>query len=338
MFILTKLRQLFAVRSPKPQVAATAKPTSPAQSGSARADAAQSVRGLYLEMLLQSDALDSTELSVPEKLVGQMVEQALRNVDQRGASVPRLPMVIPLLLKQLRDPNASIREYVTIIKQEPVVAQTVLQVANSVYFNPYRKPLRTFEQAVSVLGIHGLRQVLATAVLQPIIHGGDPLPQQIWEHALACSACCQALAQREGVDPFNAYLTGLVQGIGAVTIYNLVQQSSRDYLNGGRASPALMAQLLTRWAASLTYWIAQDWQLPSDIVRALGAAAEPDSNGTALAQILQRAQVLCQAYMTQRAGRTDAMATLRLATALHCPPAVLETIDTVFMTALDGMQ
>src|SRR6478609_2801766 len=61
----------------------------------------------YLQLLLGAPVLStpgagataSGNLGVPEKLVRQVVEQQLRNGDLRRAAVPRLPTVIPLLLK-----------------------------------------------------------------------------------------------------------------------------------------------------------------------------------------------------------------------------------------------
>ena len=178
--------------------------------------------------------------SVPEKLVGQAIAQQVRDSEQRRNAVPRLPAIIPLLLRQLRDPHASARDYVAVIKQDPVVAAAVLKIANSVYFNPYRKNVENFEHAVATLGIDGLRMVLSTAVLQPIVRGqNSKLPQKIWDHSLACAVCCQQLAERAHSDGFKAYLLGLVHDVGAVTLFNQVQAQSAAHLNGQAPGMAL---------------------------------------------------------------------------------------------------
>ncbi|HSB96870.1 MAG TPA: HDOD domain-containing protein [Spongiibacteraceae bacterium] len=284
---------------------------------------------LYLQILLAEERPDSANLSVPEKLVRQVVEQQLRNGELRRAAVPRLPTVIPLLLKQLRDPNASARDYVAVIRQDPVVATAVLTLANSAYFNPYRKQVDNFEQAVAALGINGLRLVLSTAVLQPIVRGrGDSLPQKVWNQSFVCAICCQQLAERERLDAFKAYLAGLVHNIGLVTIYNQVQQQSQQHLSDTRPGRNLLLQLIEQWSQPLAYWIAQDWQLPTEIIRALGAQGEktPTSN-IEFAAVLQRASHFAETYMLERAGRVERSALLQLAASEGFPEDILATLD-----------
>lgn len=281
----------------------------------------------YLQLLLGEKA--SGNLSVPEKLVRQVVEQQLRNGELRRAAVPRLPTVIPLLLKQLRDPNASARDYIAIIRQDPVVASAVLTFANSAYFNPYRKQIDNFEQAVATLGINGLRMVLSTAVLQPIVRGrGDSLPQRVWDQSFICAICCQQLAGRAQLDPFKAYLLGLLYNIGVVTIYNQVQQQGAQHLQGATPSTDLLLQLIEQWAQPLAYWIAQDWQLPEEIVRALGAQDDKGGN-EGLADALLRASHFAEAYALERAGRLERKVVIRLAEKTGLPADILAQLDTV---------
>ena len=65
--------------------------------------------------------------------------------------MPRLPEVIPLLLKSLRDPDASASDYVAIIKRDPLLAAAVLKVANSAYFKPSGSAHANYERAVVAL-------------------------------------------------------------------------------------------------------------------------------------------------------------------------------------------
>lgn len=329
-------KRWFGARRRHPEPAAVRPIAPPRPATAPPADTAlDRLRPLYLQLLLGGEGDDSAPLSVPEKLVGQMVEQQVRDGELRGTAVPRLPTIIPLLLKQLRDPNASARDYVAIIKQDPVVAAAVLKVADSVYFNPYRKPLDNFERAVGALGIEGLRLVLSTAVLQPILQGrGDTLPQRVWDHSLACAVCCQQLAEREGVDSFKAYLCGLVHDIGMVTLYNQVQLQSRQYLDGQRPGSALLAQLLAQWSRPLAYWIAQDWQLPADIVRALGAQGERLPAPPPMARILERANHLCEAFLLQRAGRLEEEELARIAAALDFPDNIIAQMESVSVESI----
>lgn len=286
------------------------------------------LHGRYLQSLLGATGTPGTgNLGVPEKLVRQVVEQQLRNGELRRAAVPRLPTVIPLLLKQLRDPNASARDYIAIIRQDPVVAAAVLTFANSAYFNPYHKQIDNFEQAVATLGINGLRMVLSTAVLQPIVRGrGDSLPQRVWDQSFICAICCQQLAAQTQLDTFKAYLLGLIHNIGMVTIYNQVQQQGAQHLQGAAPSTDLLLQLIAQWAQPLTFWIAQDWQLPEEIVRALGAQEEQATHST-LAGVLLRASYFAEAYALERNGQLERKALAALVQSLGMPADMLAQLD-----------
>lgn len=274
--------------------------------------------------------------SVPERLVAQTIAQQVRDSSIRRNSVPRLPAIIPLLLQQLRDPNASSRDYVSVIRQDPVVAAAVLKIANSAYFNPYGKKIENFEHAVATLGIEGIRLVLSTAVLQPIVRGqNSKLPQKIWDQSIACAVCCQQLAQRAHVDPFKAYLLGLVHDVGVVTLFNQLQLRAVEFLGTQAASPALLLQLVDELAQPLTYWIAQDWQLPSDIVRALAAQAEsPNDKQPLLSGILRRARCISQAYLLAQMELLERTALEEFMVQLDCPDNLLQQLDDAFSEPL----
>jgi HD-like signal output (HDOD) protein len=274
--------------------------------------------------------------SVPEKLIAQTIAQQVRDSAQRRGAVPRLPAIIPLLMQQLRDPNASARDYVAVIKQDPVVAAAVLKIANSAYFNPYRKKIENFEQAVVALGIEGMRFVLSTAVLQPIVRGqNNKLPQYIWDQSLACAVCCQQLAQRAQLDPFKAYLLGLVHDVGVVTLFNQLQLRCSEFLGGRAPSAALLVNLVDELAQTLAYWIAQDWQLPAEIVRALAAQSEPSNNKEpALSRILRRANCVSEAYLLMQMESMEREELQKLLADLNCPENLLQQLDDAFTDPL----
>jgi len=325
--MLGKLKQLFRR---DPTTSSAHKKTLPAEITGADTQSAKIIHARYTQWLLQDFGEIETPLSVPEKLVGQAVEQQLRDYEKRATAVPRLPTVIPLLLKQLRDPLASAREYAGVITQDPVVSTAVLKVANSVYFNPYRKPLDNFERVVNDLGVLKLRMILSAAVMQPVLlDRHNVLPQKVWKHSLICAACCQQLADREGVDSFKAYMTGLVHDIGVVTLFNQAQLSSREFLQTSKVNAALLNPLFAQLAKPLAHWVAQDWNLPADIVRALAAQYEP-GEGSALAQILRRANRLCEAFAVYRTGHMERDEMMALAAQLQFPDTIVSLLESSF--------
>lgn len=289
--------------------------------------AAARIRPLFRRAVFGSEAGNIN--SVPERLIAQTITQQIRDSATRRNSVPRLPAIIPLLLQHLRDPNASAREYVAVIRQDPVVAAAVLKIANSVYFNPYRKKIDNFEQAVAALGVEGMRFVLSAAVLQPIVRGKNSnIPQHIWDHSMACAVCCQQLAQRAQLDPFKAYLLGLVHDVGVITLFNQLQLRCSEFLGNQTLNAGLLVQLIDELAHPLAYWIAQDWQLPAEIVRALAAQSEqPTANEPAMNTILRRANCISEAYLLVQMDAMKREELQSLLAELSCPEELLRQLD-----------
>src|SRR5450830_36220 len=118
---------------------------------------------------------------------------------QQGADlVPRVPAVIPQLLKSLRDEAVSGADLARQLAQDVVLVAEVIREANSPYFSP-PSPIRTIEGAVMLLGQNGMRMLLARVAFRPIIsmqtgrfaHQGAPL---VWRESEACALAASLLA------------------------------------------------------------------------------------------------------------------------------------------------
>ena len=293
----------------------------------------------FQQAVFMDDSLHTRQLSVPESLVLQVVENNLKSADFRQKAVPRLPTVIPQLLKSLRDPDASAKQYVAIIEQDPVIASAVLKMSNSVYFNPGNNPIDSFQRAVVTLGIQGLRTLLSTAVMQPIIHCKSPYFQQfgkkLWDHSLCCAVGCQILAIERGADPFKAYLLGLTHDTGKITIFTQLAQQFK--LNTGQEKPPAHAfvKLMDKIDLQLSYQIARDWGFPEDILQALKeqTTAGDQSNMSELGQILFLANQACEAYLLLKTGLFSEQEAAMLLEKLQLPGDLMENLDKLYRQA-----
>ena len=241
-------------------------------------------------------------LSLPQKLVVNVARDSLAEKDYRLKAVPRLPSIIPKLLRSLRDPEASARDYVDIINKDPTMSAAVLKFANSVYFNPTTKRIDNIEFAVVKLGIEGLRAVLSAAVMQPLVQRKTDyfshLGLRLWEHSLAVAIACETLAVIRGYEPFKAYLLGLSHDIGKITLFCELAKQFR--LNPMPQAPLAEAflPLMKERSASLSAAIAMDWDLPKELCAALQQQVDID-NGRQVgpyAQLLFQANLACEAY------------------------------------------
>lgn len=273
-------------------------------------------------------------LSLPQKLVINVVQEALQKKPARQKAVPHLPHVIPRLMRSLRDPDSSVKDYVEIINKDPVMSAAVLKLGNSIYFNPLGKRIDNIERAVVKLGIDGLRAVLSAAVMQPIIQRESAYfsqcGQRMWQHSLNTAVACEIIAKHTHTpEPFKVYLLGLVHDIGKTTIFSELCKQFKQ--NGEKISPGYNAfvPLMKVLSPAVSYWVAKDWELPTEICKALAEQVNISAGNkvSPYAHILYKANMVTEIYTTSYANNKK-LASSVLA-GLDLPENMFDTLDTL---------
>ncbi len=263
----------------------------------------------YRSVFGVADSLE--EISEQQNQIASRVEMELKLKDYRGKAVPRLPSVIPRLLRSLRDPDASAVDYVKIINKDPAMSAAVLRLANSAYFNPVGKRIDGIDTAVVKLGIDGLRSVLSAAVMQPIIQRRSPyfsrFGGELWRHSLDCAVACEILAKRRGLEPYKAYLLGLSHDIGKITVFCELCRQFRSREEQVEPSFGAFSPLMKSFSAKLSGWVAKDWELPEEVIVALQeqVTIDHDSEVSAYGHLLFQANLACEVYACRRKGDTE---------------------------------
>jgi HD-like signal output (HDOD) protein len=240
---------------------------------------------------VRGDAAPRAESSILAELA-----RLARDPAAAGELVPRVPAVVPQLLKSLRDDSVSSADLARQIARDTVLVAEVIREANSPYFRSAR-PVTTIDGAVMVLGENGLRILLARVAFRPVINlQGGRAPDRIvrlvaprlWQHTDACALAASLLAPELGADPFEAYLAGLVLNVGLVVAFRLIERLGHPVVPQSDAfCEALLAE-----ARELSAGIAAHWELPpfvaAAIVRTGRAGTQP------LAATLGRADLLAK--------------------------------------------
>ena len=83
-------------------------------------------------------------------------------------------MQLPKLLQAINDETASRGALSQIIAGDPALAGNLLRLANSPFYRHSPEPIESLDRAVAMLGIEGLRSMIAAALMQPVfrISGG----------------------------------------------------------------------------------------------------------------------------------------------------------------------
>lgn len=222
-----------------------------------------------------------------------------------GASlVPRVPAVIPELLRSLRDDTITSADLARQLSQDVVLVAEVIREVNSPYYHP-TAPVRNLEGAVMLLGENGLRMLLARVSFRPIINmqSGNYarlVAPHVWRQAESCALAASLLSTRIGANPFEAYLAGLMQNVGLIVAFRLIDQLSPDQ------SLPYSAEFCTHLfgdARVLSSRIATLWDFPEPVAAAIAEAGLPGAEG--LAQALAYGDQVAKLRMMVDAGQLE---------------------------------
>jgi HD-like signal output (HDOD) protein len=204
----------------------------------------------------------------------QFLSQLAGELSAGSVNLPCFPDIVLRVRKALSDPQSTPEKTVMIVGAEPRLAARLLQTANSAVFNPSGRPLKDLRTAITRLG-HQLVQcaTMAFAVQQMkadqslrVIAG--PL-SQLWEKSIAVASICQVLARRTNLRPDEAFLTGLVHGIGR--LYIMVRAAGRS--KAASYDDALI-DLIADWQPSIGKAVLENWGFVEEMVNAVGNQAD----------------------------------------------------------------
>ncbi|HEY1034142.1 MAG TPA: HDOD domain-containing protein [Pseudoxanthomonas sp.] len=212
--------------------------------------------------------------------IRETVEKTLVRFAETPQRLPRRPQLLPQLLSTLNDDEASGREIAGVIARDPALAAHLLRLANSALYRTQPAPIENLDRAVALVGTEGLRQLVAMAVMQPVMRmeGGalGALPDLIWDHTQRTALAAAQFAKTvEREDAFAAQLLALLQGLGAI----LVAQALRDACaqHGGLPDAGSAAHLLQDASPRLGRAVARAWGLSERLLQGLDDQAIDDT-------------------------------------------------------------
>jgi HD-like signal output (HDOD) protein len=224
----------------------------------------------------RAEVASKAEMTALEPLIGSG-NAALGRLEVQARYLPRRPSLLPKLLSAMNSDANSMRDLATIIGGDPTLLGNLLRVANSVFYRMNNKRVESLERAVTMVGTDGIRSVIATSLIHPVMSTGTgwfaKFPETIWEQTQYAADAAEAHAITvERVDGFNARLLALLHGLATNTVFRIL----RDEVLVGRgedAKPAV-AKLLDAWVVPTASRIAIAWDLPEPLQAVL--AAPPD--------------------------------------------------------------
>ena len=188
--------------------------------------------------------------ATPSELAGlEPAARVLGDLELQAKYLPRRPSLLPRLMTAINSESNSMRDMARIIGEDGTLLGGLLRLANSAYYGVRRhKPIESLEKAVALVGTDGLRSLVATALLHPVMTGTrgpfSSFAEATWEHSQYSAACAELHAVHiEGADAFSARLLVLLRGLASNAVFRI----AREHCPVNNVPPAAMAKLLDDW-------------------------------------------------------------------------------------------
>jgi HD-like signal output (HDOD) protein len=236
----------------------------------------------FMAHALDATLVDLRDEATPDELAAlEPAARALGDLELQAKYLPRRPSLLPKLMSAINGDTHSMREIARIVGEDVTLLGGLLRLANSSFYRVSgARPIDTLERAVSRVGTDGLRSLVTTALLHPVMTGARgpyaSFAEAIWEHGEHAAACAELHAARiERADAFSARLLVLLLGLAGNAVFRIVRDHGQP---GDAVRPAVVAKLLDDWVAPTALRIAESWELSAEL---RGALTIPRSPGLA---------------------------------------------------------
>jgi HD-like signal output (HDOD) protein len=226
----------------------------------------------------------------------ELLEALAEDLSHGRAALPHVPGIVKRIRDLLEEPQAPVAEAERLVRSEPHLEAWIVQIAGSLAMDGPRTRAIDLCSAIARLGPQGVQgATLSFAVHQMIRQPAlrsIALPLEDWWHQSSAVACMsQLIARRTKVRVEEAFLAGLLHGIGRLYILlHAVDEppERRKYLLNSDSiagwHPSIGKAVLENWGASEPTACAVNDQLDHERrVRTLDAADLTDIVIAALA-------------------------------------------------------
>lgn len=229
------------------------------------------------------------------------LQKLAAEVSEGSIDLPCFPDVVIRISTALADANTTADQVVTIVGAEPRLAARILQTANSAAFNSTGKPLTELRSAITRLGhqmVHGtamsyaVQQMKNEASLRSIV---QPLTE-LWNKSITVASISRIVATRTKLSADEAFLTGLLHGIG--TLYIMARAATQT---AGLGAEHAWLDLLVGWQASIGKAVLESWGFVEEMCDAVGEQEDHErrwKHEAGLADVLIVSLLLAEALKT----------------------------------------
>ncbi len=177
----------------------------------------------------------------------------------------------------IRDEKLDLRRLAEIVSYDQALSTKVLKVVNSSFY-ALSSPCTTIHQSLVYLGLNTIKTLVLGFGLVDSINSSDTDDNtfdyvEYWTRMLYTATAAREIARRAGIDPEEAFLSGLMQDIGIVAILRvyderyvrIVKSTERDHRRLCRAEQKALDFDHTQVGGE----VAEHWKLPEQFVQSI---------------------------------------------------------------------
>jgi putative nucleotidyltransferase with HDIG domain len=199
--------------------------------------------------------------------MGFTIDQLIRE----AGDLPPMPQAAQRALSLIRQPETSVSQVAGVLAVDQVLTGLILRWANSAYYGLQNR-VSTVQQAVMVLGLHVVRDLLLATAVAPYLNrplpGYDLQRGDLWRHSLGVAIGAKWVAERRGWKfGDEAYHAGLLCDIGKLAFEKLLRGADVGQADWMRGS--FLDNERTHFGidhAQLGAEMARRWRLPDELV------------------------------------------------------------------------
>jgi HD-like signal output (HDOD) protein len=176
-------------------------------------------------------------------------------------------------LNLARNPNTPLPRIVDLFENDPMLAQSLLRQANSVYYRRDGAPCTSLTAAVQRIGLTGVLSILMATMVQQMLcrPGGayDSQVQKVWSHMQRTAPIARALSPAFQVDADAAYSFALLHDVGKLLVFDHISTLRHDRRREVKMPETFFRQLIWHLHEPLGGLAALRWDMGGEAAHAI---------------------------------------------------------------------
>ena len=194
---------------------------------------------------------------------GELLADVLTTFRDPSYTPPVTPIVAMELLALARRPDASFADIARVCEKDPMVAATVLRLAQSAYFSR-GAPVASLKDAIVRIGVRTLANLFLEATLTMRVFrapGYDGAMVSLRRHSAMTAHVARGVASHTALPSENAFVCGLLHDVGV---------AAAAYVVGARVPHALAWPVILDAHVEAGRTLCKAWRLPAEIEVVVG--------------------------------------------------------------------